>query len=126
MAHPGGRPPKFTSPEHMEALYDEYENSLAPDEIPDVEGFCVYVDAWRDLFSEYGTKPEFSDTVKRIKNRIYAKKKQLAMQNKMNATIFIFDAKNNAGYTDKTEQDITSGGEKIAPVLVRFVGDDNK
>lgn len=123
---PAGRPPKFKSPEHMEELYDEYEGSLQADEIPDVEGFCVYVDAWRDLFSEYGTKPEYSDTVKRIKNRIYAKKKQLAMQNKMNATIFIFDAKNNAGYTDKTEQDITSGGAAIAPVLVRFVGDDNK
>jgi hypothetical protein len=104
---PVGRPPKFQSPEHLFELFETWKETFTTEntDIPDVEGFCVYVDAYRDILSEYEKKEEYSDTIKRIKNWIYYKKKQLAMQNKMNATIFIFDAKNNAGYVDKTEYD---------------------
>lgn len=118
----GGRPPKFSTDEELQAKFQEWKDSFAPSgansgEIPDVEGFCDFIDAYRDLFSEYEKKPEFSDTIKRIKNWIYYRKKQLAMSNKMNATVFIFDAKNNAGYVDKTEQDVSHSGE------VSFVND---
>lgn len=115
-----GRPPKFTSPEQLEELFFSWKDSFTYEkvaEIPDVEGFCDYVDAYRDILCEYEKKEEYSDTIKRIKNWIYYKKKQLAMQNKMNATIFIFDAKNNAGYVDKTEQDVSHSGE------VQFIND---
>lgn len=119
---PAGRPPKFASDDELQALFEawksEFESGgLKAGEIPDVEGFCDYADAYRDLFSEYEKKPEFSDTIKRIKNWIYYKKKQLAMQGRMPAPIFIFDAKNNAGYVDKTEQDVSHSGE------VQFVND---
>lgn len=128
---PAGRPPKFDSPERLQTLFEDWKDQFKrhgvyEDEIPDIEGFCDYVDAYRDIISEYEKKPEFSDTIKRIKNWIYYKKKQLAMTGKMNPTIFIFDAKNNAGYTDKTEQDITSGGNTLTPLLVQFVGEDDK
>lgn len=102
------RPPKFSNSEELEQKFQEYKQHIEDSkELPDVEGFCHFIDSYRDLFSEYEKKDEFSDTIKRIKNWIYYKKKQLAMQNKMNAAIFIFDAKNNFGYTDKTEQDLT-------------------
>ncbi len=108
--HAGGRPPKFsTNEELLDAFYqwqDEFkEGGNLTDEIPDVEGFCDYIDSYRQLLMEYEKKEEFSTTIKKIRNWIYYKKKQLAMTNKMNATIFIFDAKNNAGYVDKTEVD---------------------
>lgn len=109
-----GRPPKFDSPEHLEELFNIWKltfSDSAISEIPDIEGFCDFVDAYRDIISEYEKKEEYSDTIKRIRNWIYYKKKQLAMQNKMNPTIFIFDAKNNAGYVDKTEQDVSHSGE---------------
>jgi len=120
--HPGGRPPVFESPDALRSSFADWkeefkEGGRYAGEIPDVEGFCDYVDAYRDLLSEYAGKPEFSDTIKKIKNWIYYKKKQLAMQNKMNPTIFIFDAKNNAGYVDKTEQDMTHHGD------VTFIND---
>lgn len=115
-----GQPPKFSSPEKLNELFIQWKESFSkginPD-IPDVEGFCDYVNAHRDIISEYERKPEFSDTIKRIKNWIYYRKKQLAMQGKMNPAVFIFDAKNNAGYVDKTEQDISHSGE------VQFVND---
>lgn len=114
--HPGGRPPYFDSPKALEDKFNEWRVEFTAggplaDEIPDVEGFCDYVGGWRDLLAEYATKDGFSVTIKKIKNWIYYKKKQLAMQNKMNPTIFIFDAKNNAGYVDKTEVDNNLHGD---------------
>jgi hypothetical protein len=110
---PGGRPPKFETPELLLAAFEEYKAKFTDTatEIPDVEGFCDHVGAYRQLLMEYEKKDEFSTTIKEIKNWIYHKKKQLAMQGKMPPAIFIFDAKNNAGYTDKTEQDINHSGE---------------
>lgn len=123
-----GRPPKFKTPEELQDKYlawrEEFNTGKLVTEIPDVEGFCDYVGMWRDKFSEYGNKPEFHDTIKEIKNWIYYRKKQLAMSGRMNATVFIFDAKNNAGYVDKMEQDITSNGESLSPVLVKFIGQE--
>lgn len=108
-----GRPPKFDNPDQLQELFEAWKQTFTKEneEIPDVEGFCDYVDAYRDLLSEYEKKPDYSDTIKRIKNWIYHKKKQLAMRNKMPPAIFIFDAKNNAGYVDKTEQDVNHSGE---------------
>jgi hypothetical protein len=110
MANPVGRPATFADAQELYQAFQSYkgefdEGGLLVGDIPDVEGFCDYIDSYRDLLNEYEKKKEFSGTVKRIKNWIYSKKKQLAMQNKMNAAIFIFDAKNNAGYVDKTETD---------------------
>lgn len=116
MAHAGGRPPKLSSPEELQEKFLEWKQLLGMGgakygEVPDVEGFCDHIDSYRDLFSEYEKKEEYSDTIKRIKNWIYYRKKQLAMVNKMNATIFIFDAKNNFGYVDKTEVDQSVSGQ---------------
>lgn len=112
MAHAGGRPLKFQSVEELQSVFNEWKTQFyiggeLEGEIPDIEGFCYYIDSYRDLFSEYEKKEQFSDTIKRIKNWIYYRKKQLAMQNKMNPAVFIFDAKNNFGYKDKTEQENT-------------------
>lgn len=125
-----GRPPRFETPEQLEQIFQDWKlefksGGVYEGEIPDVECFCDYIDSYRDLFSEYGNKPEFSDTIKRIKNWIYYKKKQLAMQNKMPVAMFIFDAINNTSYANKVEQDLTTGGDKLSPVLVRFVGNDS-
>lgn len=117
MAQPLGRPPKFTNPEELWDRFVEYKTLIEESgEIPDVEGFCNHIDSYRDLFSEYEKKELFSDTIKRIKNWLYYKKKQLAMQNKMPAAIFIFDAKNNFGYVEKQEIDQHLSGEVITGV----------
>lgn len=105
---PAGRPPKFSTVEELEQTFLEWKATFQfggerYGEVPDVESFCDYVDAWRDLLCEYEKKPEYSDAIKRIKNWIYARKKQLAFAGKMPPAVFIFDAKNNAGYVDKQE-----------------------
>lgn len=119
MANAVGRPPRFKTPKELQQAFADWKEEFKLggslfNEMPDVEGFCDYVDTWRDLLHEYEAKPEFSHTIKRIKNWIYYRKKQEAMRNKMPAAIFIFDAINNAGYSNKTETDITSNGETVA------------
>lgn len=118
MADPVGAPPRFRTKAELIAIFEAWklefqDGGKLSDDIPDVEGFCDYIDSYRDLFSEYAKKDEFSDAIKRIKNWIYYKKKQLSMKGKMPPAIFIFDAINNAGYSNKTETDITTGGEKL-------------
>lgn len=113
-----GRPPKFNTPEELQQAFYDYQNEFQPggslvDEIPDVESFCYYIGSYRQLLMEYDAREAFSTTVKEIRGWLMYRKKQLAMSGKMNATVFIFDAKNNAGYVDQTLQDLTSGGEKI-------------
>jgi hypothetical protein len=118
--HPGGRPPHFSTPEQLLTSFDEWKEALSYGnklygEIPDVEGFCDFVGAYRQLLMEYEKKPEFSTTIKKIKNWIYYRKKQMAMQGKMNAAVFIFDAKNNAGYVDR--QEMNARVEQVTPIL---------
>lgn len=128
---PAGRPPKFANVGELQSAFTEWQETFKfgherYGEVPDIEGFCDHVEAWRDLLIDYEKKEEFSHTIKKIKNWIYSRKKQLAFAGKMPAAVFIFDAKNNAGYVDRMEQDVTSNGESLSPVLVKFVGDDKK
>ncbi len=121
MTHAGGRPLNFATPNDLETVFLEWRSTFdrggdRENEYPDVEGFCDYINSYRNMLNEYESKEEFSGTIKRIKNWIYFKKKQAAAANKMPVALFIFDAVNNAGYSNKTETDITSKGEQIATV----------
>jgi len=102
-----GRPPKFESPEQLQDMFEAWQATFTQegDEIPDVEGLCIYLDTARQTLFDYEQKDDYSDTIKRIKDWIIYKKKQLAMKGKIPPAIYIFDAKNNAGYVDKQEID---------------------
>lgn len=120
---PVGRPPRLSSVDELVEAFEEWQAEFAfggakYGEVPDIEGFCDHLGAWRDLLIDYEKKEEFSHTIKRIKNWIYARKKQLAFAGKMPPAVFIFDAKNNAGYVDRQETDITTKGKELpAPIL---------
>ena len=102
------RPSKFKSVEELEKLIESYflvVTDKEKDEIPDVEWLACYLDTTRKTLFEYEQKEEFSNTIKRAKEKIFFYKKQLALKWKMNPTVFIFDSKNNHWYVDKTEID---------------------
>lgn len=120
MPNPVGRPPKFENPEQLQQMFDEWKTTFTQenDEIPDVEGLCVYLDCSRQTLFEYGSKPEYSDAIKRIKDWIHAKKKQLAFKGKIPPAIFIFDAINNTDYRNQTNVDHTTKGKELpTPIL---------
>lgn len=136
----GGRPLKFTDEKELQAKIDEYFKSCweqkidmwgnplfwkdeKGNKIPDrpvlkqvkpytIGGLAVFLDCSRDTLVEYGHKKKFSDTIKRAKDIIYAYKEE-RLSVAPNAAGIIFDLKNNYGWKDKTEQDITSDGLPI-------------
>lgn len=119
-----GRPPKFTNVNELDELTQAWWDSLEDDDIADVEGWAVALDTTRKTLFEYEKKEEFCNTIKLWKEKIFAKKKQLALKGKLNAAIFIFDAINNTEYRNQSAVDHTSKGESMAPILVKFIGDD--
>ena len=105
-----GRPPRFKTPDEMEILTDDYfKDVIEKDEIPtifnyaDYLGFCTY----GALQYYQGNKEPFMSIIKKAKERILDIQLKMAMRNKINATVFIFNAKNKHGMKDKVEQEIT-------------------
>jgi len=108
---PVGRPCKFESPEELwrcaEAYFKDCEETGEPVLIT---GFCVYIDSYRDYITELAeTKPEFSPTIKRIKEKIAASYEKGGRLGQINAAQAIFMQK-NLGFTDKQEIDVKLSG----------------
>jgi hypothetical protein len=80
-----------------------------------ITGLALALHTTRDLLIDYEDKDEFSDTIKEAKAKchMYA---EIALYGG-SATGPIFSLKNNYGWKDKSEQDITSNGESVTPVV---------
>ena len=117
-----GRPLKFQDVDELENLIQGYFNECkSTEEIPTISGLAVYLDTSRETLMNYEAKEQFFDTIKRAKDKVVALQEQLAMKGKINPTVWIFSAKNNLGYADKTETDVTSGGDKIVFVPPQLI-----
>ena len=117
-----GRPPKFSSVEQLESLIDQYFKACDALQRPyTITGLALYLDTTRETISDYKEKPEYSDSLKRAKLRCENWVEEGALTNKVNATSAIFNLKNNYGWKDKTESDVTSNGSSINPILVKFI-----
>ena len=70
-------------------------------------------------------RPQFSDAIKKAKSYIenYLEKYMYSGKNQTSA---IFVAKNNFGWRDRTETDLTSKGEKIEGNVITFAKQDVK
>ena len=65
---------------------------------------------WANTFKEVDA---ISDTIKRIDDILESRVNTAGLKGKANPAMCIFNLKNNYGWRDKTESDLTSGGEKI-------------
>lgn len=107
MAHAGGRPLKFESPE---ALLEKAEGwfSMTPINQQTITGLAVYLDTSRETLMNYEGREEFFDAVKKIKDRIEYSY-ELTLRTRGSAGD-IFGLK-NFGWKDKTEVDQNISGE---------------
>jgi hypothetical protein len=85
-----------------------------------VTGLAVALDTTRETLLDYETKPEnahFSDTIKKAKQMIQQYAEDYLFNGK-NPTGAIFNLKNNWGWVDRRETDITSKDKQIMPGVI--------
>jgi hypothetical protein len=67
----GGRPRKFSNPAELQKKINSYfEDCRREEEPPRITALCEYLDIHRDTLCEYEKKEEFSDTIKRAKQKV--------------------------------------------------------
>lgn len=84
-----------------------------------ITGLAVALETSREVLLDYQDMDEFSDAIKKAKQKIHAYAEKYLFQGKNQAGV-IFNLKNNWNWKDKTEveADIKSGGEKLQPGVI--------
>jgi len=124
---PFGRPPKFTNPQEMQIAIDDYFESCWIDKITEVTskegetttsnaryqnrpytvmGLALALNMTRETLCEYAKKGDFSDIVKRAKDKVEMNVEEALLEGK-NAAGPIFWLKNHADYRDKQELELS-------------------
>ena len=85
-----------------------------------ITGLALALDTSRETLLDYEERPEFSDTIKKAKDKCENFIEHRLFGN--NPTGSIFNLKNNYGWKDKTEQDINQTGE-LNVALVEFINE---
>lgn len=107
------RPPKYDTPEAMAEDLEVYFTKCEVDkEFPTITGLAMALDMSTEALRMYQEKDAFLATIKRAKQRV-----ELAWEQRLLAPGSgpIFWLKNNAGWRDKTESEITA---KVTGVII--------
>jgi len=114
-----GRPPKWNTPEELQKEIDAYFKKCEEEEEPlTITGLALALDTYRDVLMDYQNKDEFSNTVKRAKQRIEHAYEKRLIANGRAGDIF---ALKNFGWKDKQEIEADVG---ITNINVKL--DDDK
>ena len=107
-----GRPPKFTSTDKMQEAIDEYFDGAAWVQVgdnnefrPTISGLAYALDMTTHSLRNYEEKDEFFTTIKKAKLRV-----EMALEERLygnSVTGLIFNLKNNFGWKDKLEQELS-------------------
>jgi hypothetical protein len=124
--HPGGRPPIFATAEEMQLKIEEYFDSCWVDKVSEatdkdgkctmstvhyqnrpytIMGLALHLGMGRETLCQYSKDGEFSDIVKRAKQKVEMAVEELLLEKGHSGSIFWL--KNHAGYTDKIIQEQT-------------------
>lgn len=115
------RPPKYDTPEDLQAEIEKYFAKCKEDGSHlTVTGLAMACDLTRQGLIEYTEKSDqFSDTIKKAKSRVEEYVEQRLFSN--SPTGCIFNLKNNFGWRDKTEKEI-SGQLGLSTILDEIDG----
>lgn len=117
-----GRPLKIKTAEEMQAKIDEYFALCNDENPPLVSGLAYHLDMNTESLRRYSSDEQFYATVKRAKQRVEMYlEKRLQQQSPVGS---IFSLKNNFGWKDKTEQELSGpdGGPIETKWTVEIVG----
>lgn len=103
-----GRPRKYATAEDFEKAVNDYFDSCDKRGAPyTIEGLAYACNIDRKTVVNYSNDEELFPIVKRARERILAQLSELAISGKGNAACIIFNLKNNYGYRDKQETELS-------------------
>jgi hypothetical protein len=106
MAHPGGRPLIFETPDDLKTAVDLYFASA--DKRITLAGLALALDIDRQTLYNYAERDEFFDIIKKARERVEAAyEDRLIYENNPTGVIF---ALKNMNWQDKTQQDLAISG----------------
>jgi hypothetical protein len=108
---------KYTSVDALNAQIEAYfEDVKVREVLPTYGGLSLYL-GFSDVSSlrDYGEKPAYAPSIKKAKSRITALIEERLISGKPPIGL-IFWLKNNAGWQDKQELDMTTNGKDIGVV----------
>jgi hypothetical protein len=141
--NPVGRPPAFKTKEELEGKIQEYfdycDNRIKSVYVKDIgdniqmahpapytmSGLARRLGIDRDTLINYSHKDNFSALIKEAREKVQEDVETRLMETS-NQSGAIFNLKNNFGWKDKTETDLTSGGDKLQPLMVKFIDGDSR
>jgi len=116
-----GRPLKFESVEELQEKIDDYFATNAFMQVgdntvyaPTMAGLALFLDCDRKTIINYERKCEFFHTIKKARARVEEALEQKLYGNAV--TGVIFNLKNNFGWQDKTEQEVTT--KELTPIPI--------
>lgn len=112
-----GRPRKWQNPQELIELINNYLEET-PFEEWSVTGLALTLGTSKQLLIDYQKREEFREVINEAKLLIEHSYELSLRKNGRTGDIF---ALKNFDWKDKSEQDITSNGESIQPVLVKFL-----
>lgn len=131
MPNPNGRPLLYKTPEEMKVVIDEYfdycDNRIQQVYSPKSEGVIEVINPApytmsglayalgmdRRTLLDYSNRDKFLPTVKRARDRVESDVEARMNDRQTFTAGLIFNAKNNFGWVDKTETDVTTKGESV-------------
>lgn len=117
-----GRPPKYKTPEELEQVVIEYFKSLRNKEDtmwlrpPTVTGLALALGLSRQSLVDYRKKDDFLDSITRAKQTVEQFNEEHLLTSK-SANGVAFNLKNNFGWKDKREEEITHKGDIGARII---------
>lgn len=119
-----GRPQTYT-PAQIAEMVTDLALYIKTEEDPTIVGFSSSYEKYfitRDYINDH---EEFSTLRKKAIEKQEGYLLKGATQNKLNPTFSLFRLKQpQHGYKDRVDTDITTQGDKIAPILVKFLGEE--
>jgi hypothetical protein len=123
----GGRPLKFKTVKELQKKIDAYFKKCDKDEDPyTITGLALALDTSRQGLINYDEKEGFIDTIKKAKLKVENYLETKSLKGDIVPVITIFNLKNNFGWKDKTEHDLTSSDRSMSPTGIKWIGEDGE
>lgn len=91
--------------------------------LPTIEGFARYIGVNKSTLYEWESNyPEFSNALEEIRVEQKERLINMGLAGEYNSTIAKLILSSNHGMSDRT--DMTTGGDKLQPLLVKIIGDE--